>query len=202
MKLIGFAAPLIACVMPPCSAAQVVCALGPGADAYVASKDGRPSADAMELMGKAYAAAKAVCGTNCPETIVYRNATAANVMLVAKSGRAKIVYSPNFISGVYGRHGDAGVEALIAHEIGHALDDVLGAPWIEKSWSPELRADGWAGCVLAKSHFAAADLHSGLAALEENPPVARPAWSERLRAIRTGYSHCGGTEPIAGAVPR
>jgi hypothetical protein len=194
MKPIGFVAPLIACLTPFGLAAQVICALGPGANAYDASKDKRPSADAMELAGKTYAGAKAVCGINCPEAVVFRNTTAANVMLVATSGRAKIVYNPNFISGIYNRHGDAGVEALIAHEFGHALDDVLGAAWIDRSWSPELRADSWAGCILAKNNFAAADLQSALAALEENPPPARPAWNQRLRAIRAGYTHCGGTE--------
>lgn len=193
MKPIRFAAPVLSCLMPLGLAAQVVCVLGPGTAGYDAAKDQRPAADAMELAGKTYAAAKAVCGTNCPETVLFRNATAANMMLVAKSGRARIVYNPQFFDGVYDRHGDAGVEALIAHELGHALDDTLGAAWIEKNWPPELRADSWAGCVLAKSNAAGANLRAALAALEENPPASRPLWNLRLQALRAGYTHCGGS---------
>lgn len=183
---------MAACLLPFGASAQLVCALGAGAAAYNPAKDQRPSGDAMQLASRAYDAARQVCGSNCPEVVLFRNATAANLMLIASGGRAKIVYKPNFITGVYDSHGDAGVAAVVAHEIGHALDDTLGAAWIDKRWPPELRADAWAGCVIAKSNFAAADFHSALAALEENPPPKSPAWKERLQAIRTGYTRCGG----------
>ena len=119
----------------------------------------------MQLVGGTYTAGKSVCGTNCPEVILFRNTTASNVMLVADAGRAKIVYNPTFITSIYDRYGDAGVQAIMAHEIGHALDDALGAVWIEKSWTPELRADSWAGCILAKSNLSPADVTAALAAL-------------------------------------
>lgn len=147
----------------------------------------------MELVGGTYAAGKSVCGANCPEVVLFRNATAPNVMLVADAGRAKIVYNPAFVTSVYERYGDAGVEAVMAHEIGHALDDALGAAWIQKNWTPELRADSWAGCILAKSNLSSADLTTALAVLAAYPSAAHPAWNVRLPAIRAGYSGCGGT---------
>jgi hypothetical protein len=187
---------LIACLLPLAAAAQVVCALGPGAVAYKASEDKHPTADAMQLVGGTYAAGRGMCGTNCPEVILFRNTTASNVMLVSDAGRAKIVYNPTFITSVYERYGDAGVEAVMAHEIGHALDDTLGAAWIEKSWTPEVRADSWAGCILAKSNLSPADVAAALAALAAHPSPAHPAWSVRLPAIRAGYSRCGGAVNI------
>lgn len=188
----------IACLTPFAASGQVVCALGPGADAYMASKDQRPSADAMQLIGGTYNAVKNICGANCPEVVLFRNATAANLMLIASGGRAKLVYNPNFISGVYDRWGDAGVAGVVSHELGQALDDTLGAAWVEKSWSAELRADAWAGCVLAKSNFDQAGMKSALASLEEHPSPAHPGWNVRLPAIRVGYTHCGGTLALDG----
>jgi hypothetical protein len=187
---------LIACALPLAAAAQVVCALGPGATAYKASEDKHPTADAMQLVGGAYAAGKSVCGTNCPEVILFRNTTASNVMLISDTGRAKIVYNPAFVTSVYDRYGDAGVQAVMAHEIGHALDDALGAVWIEKSWTAELRADSWAGCILAKSNLSPADVTAALAALAAYPSSAHPGWNVRLPAIRAGYSRCGGAVKI------
>jgi hypothetical protein len=84
----------------------------------------------------------------------------------------------------------------MAHEIGHALDDALGAVWIEKGWTPELRADSWAGCILAKSNLSPADATAALAALAAHPSPAHPAWNVRLPAIRAGYSRCGGAVKI------
>jgi hypothetical protein len=183
---------LIACLLPAWATAQVVCSLGSAAVAYNSLKDQRPSGDAMQLAARTYDAAKQICGANCPEVILYRNATATGIMLITSSGRAKIVYAPNFVSGVYDRHGDAGVAALIAHELGHALDDTLGAAWIDRKWNSELRADAWAGCILAKSDLKPAGMNGALAALEKYPPMAHPAWNIRLPAVRAGYTHCGG----------
>jgi len=96
---------------------------------------------------------------------------------------------------VHESFGDAGIVAIIAHEFGHALDDALGANWIQASWGPELRADAWAGCTLAKADFTAADMESALNALAKFPSAAHPAWSLRIAAIRTGYTQCGGAPP-------
>ena len=181
---------LIACLLPFTAAAQVVCALGSGAASYNAYMDQRPSADAMQLVGRAYAGAKTICGANCPEVVLFRNSTASNLMLITDHQRAKMVYDPKVIATVYDRHGDAGIVALMSHELGHALDDTLGAAWIEKGWSPELRADAWAGCVLAKANVKAAELPAAFAALSEYPSPAHPAWNVRLPVVRSGYMHC------------
>ncbi len=179
--------------LPWTLAAQVICTLGPAASSYKTSSDESPSRDASELGQRAHAAAKTVCGTNCPEVVLFRNVTAPNLMLLLDAGRAKVVYAPQLLTAVYDRYGDAGVMALISHELGHALDDVLGASWVEKGWTPELRADGWAGCILSRINSTPQDLKDALAALQEHPSPAHPAWPARLSAIRSGYAHCGGT---------
>jgi hypothetical protein len=186
---------LIALLLPFTAAAQVVCALGSGAASYNAYMDQRPSADAMQLVGRAYTAAKNICGSNCPEVVLFRNVTASNLMLITDHQRAKIVYDPKIITTVYDRHGDAGIIGLMSHALGHALDDTLGAAWIEKGWNPELRADAWSGCILAKSNLKPTEFAAALAALSDYPSPAHPAWNLRLPPIRSGYTHCGGAPP-------
>jgi hypothetical protein len=67
----------------------------------------------------------------------------------------------------------------------------LGAQWIEKGWTPEVRADAWAGCILAKANLTAAEMTAAQATLAEYPAPSHPAWSVRLPAVRSGYTHCG-----------
>jgi hypothetical protein len=172
--------------------AQVVCALGPGASAYKPSGDQRPSSDTMQLASRVNTAVKTVCKSNCPAVAVFRNTTAANAMLIADGNQAKLVYSPQFFATVNESYGDAGIMAIIAHEVGHALDDVLGAAWIKNGWTAELRADSWAGCALARSDLNAADTQAALNALAKYPSPAHPSWTIRLPAIRAGYTACGG----------
>lgn len=195
--LARFGAPLLILLLPFSAAGQLLCALGSAASWYKASADQRPSPDAMQLAGRTNAAAKTICGSNCPEVVLFRNATAPSLMLTVDAARrAKMVYAPQVFTAVYGRHGDAGIVALLAHALGHALDDAMGAAWIEKSWTPELRADSWAGCVLARSGLAGGDLRSALEALAEHPSPSHPSWSERLAPIRAGYTSCGGAAAL------
>ncbi len=123
---------------------------------------------------------------------LFRNTTAPNAMLIADSGEAKLVYSPQFFAGAYERFGDTGIVAIMAHEVGHALDATMGAAWIKNGWSAELRADAWAGCVLAKMGPGAGGLESSLTALSKYPSPAHPGWNLRLPVLRTGYTQCGG----------
>jgi hypothetical protein len=174
------------------AAAQVVCALGTGTSAYKPAEDQRPTPDAMELAGRVNAAVKSICKDSCPTIALFRNASAANVMLIANAGQAKLVYAPQFLTAAYEAFGDGGVMAVIAHELGHALDDTLGAAWVKTSWPPELRADAWAGCVLARANLEGSDLESTLEALAKYPAPAHPSWNLRLPAIRTGFMECGG----------
>jgi hypothetical protein len=166
--------------------------LGSGASSYKASADQRPSTDAMQLVVRADAAAKTICVSHCPEVVVFRNTTASNLMLFSDAGRAKLVYAPLVFTAVHDRYGDAGIVALVAHALGHALDDGMGAAWIDKAWTSEVRADAWAGCTLAKSSLGSAEMQAALAALAAYPSPSHPKWSFRLQAIRAGYTHCGG----------
>ena len=64
-----------------------------------------------------------------------------------------------------------------------------------RRWTPELRADAWAGCILARDNLTPADLQEALAALSEFPSPSHPNWNLRLPVIRSGYAHCGGAAP-------
>ncbi|MGP0070555.1 MAG: hypothetical protein ACLPWF_01295 [Bryobacteraceae bacterium] len=173
--------------------AEVLCALGSGASSYDAKADQRPTGDAMQLAGRMNSALAPTCRPQCPQIAIYRNATAANAMLVVTADQAKFVYAPQFFSAVYDRYGDGAIIAIIAHEYGHALDEVHPASWMKSDWSPELRADAWAGCALAKSDLSANDLAEALTAVSKYPPVVhQPTWAQRLPALRLGYVHCGG----------
>jgi len=183
---------LLVVAVPLSAIAQVVCALGPGAASFKPYENQRPSGDALQLAERVNTAVKAICTPNCPAVALFRNTTAPNAVLTLDGGEGKLAYSPQFFATVYQGFGDAGVIGIIAHEMGHALDDAMGASWIRGDWTPELRADGWAGCILAKSRFNPADLQAALAALAKYPAPAHPAWSLRLPAIRDGYTHCGG----------
>jgi hypothetical protein len=179
-------------LLPLNAAPETVCVLGIGAASYKAATDQRPSPDAVQLAGKVNSAVKSICGQECPTMALYRNPTAPNIMLINDSGQAKIVYSPQFFSTAYERYADLGVLAVIAHELGHALDATLGAAWVKNNWTPELRADAWAGCVMAKMDTGANSLEPALSALSSYPSPAHPNWSQRLPVIRAGYAGCGG----------
>ncbi len=183
---------LVVLLLPWGAGAQVVCALGTNSGAYNPAADQRPTNDAMKLATRVNAAAKTICGTNCPATAVFRNSTAANAMLIATAGQAKLVYAPQFFSEAYEQYGDGAIVAIVAHELGHALDDVMGAAWIKSIWPAELRADGWAGCTLARANVSASELGEGLAALAKYPSSAHPAWNGRVGVLRIGYVQCGG----------
>jgi Zn-dependent protease with chaperone function len=113
-------------------------------------------------------------------------------MLIADAGQAKLVYAPQFFSAAYESYGDGAILAIIAHEVGHALDDTLGAAWIKSNWTPELRADAWAACLLARINPSPEDLSGSLTGLAKYAPPTLPAWSQRLPAVRAGFTQCGG----------
>lgn len=183
---------LVSAVLLPFTAAgEVVCALG-SASSYNAYRDERPSRDAMQLAGQVNLALTPICRPRCPEIALFRNATAPNVMLIAGDGQAKIVYAPQFFTTVFDAYGDAAIVALIAHELGHAVDETAPASWIKRSWSPELRADAWAACALAKVRPTPSGLREALAAIAKYPPAAHPGWNARLPALRVGFTECGG----------
>ena len=174
------------------AADQILCSLGSGTSSYNAYSDERPTPDAMELAGKVNAGLGSICRPNCPTMAMFRNPSAPNLMLTVTSGQAKIVYKPEFFTTVYEKYGDGGILALIAHEVGHAMDANGTAKWMKSSWSPELRADAWAGCAFARVNLSVRDLRAGLNALQQFPSPAHPDWAARVPVMRTGYMECGG----------
>jgi hypothetical protein len=185
---------LCALLLPFSAAADVVCALGPGASSYNAYTDERPTGDAMEMARRLNAAMSPVCSPKCPQIAIFRNATAANVMLVVTTDQAKVVYAPQFFQTVYDNYGDGAIVAILAHEFGHALDEIYPGKF-GRGGTPELRADAWAGCALARTDLSPKSLGEALTALSKYPPPASPAWPLRLTALRLGYTQCGGDGP-------
>jgi hypothetical protein len=187
---------LLCALLPFSASAEVICALGSGASSYDANADQRPTSDAMQLAGRMNAALSPTCSPKCPQIAIFRNATAANAMLIVTADQAKFVYAPQFFTAVYDKYGDGAIIAIIAHEYGHALNETTPAPWMNNSWTSELRADAWAGCALAKSDLSANDLAEALTAVSKYPPIAKagaqPSIVQRLPALRVGYVHCGG----------
>jgi len=184
---------LVGALLPGCMSAEVLCVLGKAAASYTSAQDQRPSSDALQLASRLNTALKAICADRCPQMALFRNPTVPNAMLIADSGQGKLVYSPQFFAAAYESFGDSGILAIMAHEVGHALDATLGAAWIKNSWTPELRADAWAGCVLARIDPGPKGLEPSLAALAKYPSPAHPAWNARLSVLRTGFTQCGGS---------
>ena len=187
-----FFAALLTPTLPFAASAEVICALGSSASSYDAKADQRPTADAMQLAGRMNAALSPTCTPQCPQIAIFRNPTAPNAMLVVTADQAKFVYAPQFFAAVYDKYGDGAIIAMVAHLYGHALNEVHPASWMKNDWTPELRADAWAGCALAKSDLSANDLADALTAVSKYPPAAQSSWPPRVPALRLGYTHCGG----------
>jgi hypothetical protein len=184
--------PLIVSLVLLFSSPEIICSLGSDSSSYNAYEDQRPTGDAMELVRRASATLTPVCSPNCATITVFRNTSAPNAILTLEFGRLKLAYAPQFFTGLSEKYGDGAIIAIIAHMLGHAMDATIGARWIKNSWTPELRAEAWAGCALAKANLKATEMESALAALSANPPASRPKWSQRLTALRQGYAQCGG----------
>src|SRR5438105_10575900 len=145
--------------------AQIICTLASTPSSYNAYLDQRPTGDAMELAGKVNAALVPLCRPNCPGLAMFRNSTAPNAMLISDAGRRKILYKPEFFTAVYDTYGDGGIVAILAHEVGHAIDAAAPASWMKSSWTSELRADAWAGCAIVRMNSSASALRAGLTVL-------------------------------------
>ena len=171
---------------------EIVCRLGPATPAYNAYSDERSSGDALELAGKVNAALVSACLPNCPRISMFRNPTASNLMLIRAADQTKLIYKPEFFTSVYETYGDAGIIALIAHEVGHAIDAAAPAVWMKSNWSSELRADAWAGCALAKMDFSKRSLQAALMTLSKYSSPSSGDWTLRLSVVDMGYKQCGG----------
>jgi hypothetical protein len=182
---------LLCVLLPLAAAAEVVCALGSGASAYNPSADQRPTSDAMEVARRMNAALSPICSPKCPQIAIFRNPTAANAMLVVNGDDAKFVYAPQFFQTVYDNYGEGAIIAIIAHEFGHALDEINPGKF-GRGGTPELRADAWAGCTIGKLNLTSTALAEALTAVSQYPSSAHPAWPLRLAALRLGFTQCGG----------
>ncbi len=183
-------------------APQVICALGSTPSSYNAYADQKPTPDAMELARRVSTALVSSCSPNCPTLVLFRNSTAPNAILLADKGTAKMVYAPQFFNSIYEKYGDGAIIVIIAHMLGHGMDATAPAHWMKSAWTPELRADAWAGCALAKAGLSETGVGFALTALSLHPSPSHPAWSQRLPVLRLGYAQCGGDSakfPAAGS---
>ena len=123
---------------------------------------------------------------------MFRNATASNLMLIRTSDQMKLVYKPAFFTTIYDASGDGAVMALLAHEVGHAIDGVASPSWIKSNWNSELRADAWAGCALGQMKLDKRSQQEAFTTLSKYPSPSHPDWNTRLPVIQIGYTQCGG----------
>ena len=182
---------LLPLLLATLAAAEVVCALGPNVAAYNASSDTQPTPDAIAELRRLDEALQPVCSPRCPQIVLQRNPTAANVMLIATNESAKIVYAPQFFQGLYDNYGDGAVIGVLAHEFGHALDE-LNPGKFGKGPTPELRADAWAGCTLARTQLTLPGLAEALSGVAKFPTPGGSDVSLRIVALRVGFTQCGG----------
>ncbi len=170
---------LLALLLPFNAKAEIVCALGSGSAAYKIAEDQRPTGDAMEMARRLNTAMLPICSPKCPQIAIFRNSTAANAMLVVTPDQAKFVYAPQFFQSLYDNYGDGAIIAIIAHEFGHALDEI-NPDKFGRGGTPELRADAWAGCTVAKLDLSSNGLAETLdrrleISVSRSPGVAAPA---------------------------
>jgi hypothetical protein len=167
---------------------EVVCTFAPNTS-YNAYSDQSPSPDASQLARPVNASLAPMCRPNCPTIELFRHPTAATSMVIVTREISKIVYQPEFFTNVYDAHGDVGIQVILAHDLGHAMKP---ATWFKREWGPELQADAWAGCSMAKLNLNARSKKAALEVLAKYPPVSAPDWNTRLQVIQTGYTQCGG----------
>jgi hypothetical protein len=170
-----------------------VCALGVRPTTYKTNFDQTPNVRATDITKRIADGFTAVCAPKCPTVAIFSNTTARNALVFASPSSMKIVYSPTFFSAVSAQYGDDGLIGLVAHEYGHIIDSVAIGSWMNVAWTPELRADAWAGCALAKLKFKSLGLERALTAIARHPAEAKSAWASHISPLRTGYSQCGGS---------
>lgn len=183
---------------------QIVCSLGMGGSGYNPYLDQGATPYALEFANRVNQAFTSICSPNCPSVLLVRNVSVPNAMMVANGPAMKIVYSPQFLTGVNNQFGEDAIVGIIAHEYGHAIDAVTPATWMNGSWGRELRADAWAGCALARDGLSPNALQSALSALFAYPSYDHPGANLRLPAIQAGYEQCGGKSDdihVSGTTP-
>lgn len=172
--------------------AQLMCSLGalPSPQGYNPYYDQQPSGRASAEMQRIYGT---LCPSGCGFSLLVSNPTVQNAMAVATGpGQSKIAYSPGFMNYIAQRYGGGATFGILAHEFGHHIDFHSTPPWMNNSWSRELKADAWAGCALARTGFGTRQIENALGAIAAYPSATHPGWPQRLQAVRAGFVNCGG----------
>jgi hypothetical protein len=166
-----------------------------GISYYDPNVDANASPDALRI---ARQVGLALCNGTC-EVALRRNPTVGTVQtFIAPNGTAKVVYNPQFLKSVDTAIGDGAVFGILACEVGHVVDGRMKPAWMPRSWAPELRADAWAGCAVARAALPKDKAMAAVRAILENPSPAHSARNERGPALELGYQSCGGV----GNLPR
>jgi len=171
--------------------AQLMCSLGvsPGQQ-YNPRNDQQPSQRASSELNNIY---RALCPNGCGAYLLASNNTAPNALATTTGrGQSKIVYNPSFLSQIVQQYGGGATFGILAHEFGHHIDFHTTAPWMNNSWSRELKADAWAGCALARVGGSTGQIENALQAIAAYPSQSHPGWQQRHQAVRTGFINCGG----------
>lgn len=174
--------------------AQLMCSLGavPARQGYDPLLDQPPSPRAAQELQHIY---NVLCPSpyGCGQSLLVMNSTATNALAIATGpGQSKIAYDPTFMTGVEQQFGGGATFGILAHEFGHHIDFHTTPPWMNTSWSRELKADAWAGCALAKTGVPTGAIENALRAIAQYPSPSHPAWPQRHHAVRTGFVSCGG----------
>ncbi len=177
--------------------AQVMCSLGTASVPPNHNLDEPPSPRADRELRRIYGALCAPRG--CGTYVLVSNPTVPNAMAtVVGVGRTKISYRPVFMDQTAFQYGPGATFGILAHEFGHHIDLQTTPPWMNTSWSRELKADAWAGCALARTGVSTSNLENALVAIAAFPSPSHPPWQVRSQSVRTGFVNCGGLWPNSG----
>lgn len=171
--------------------AQLMCSLGgPPIQNYNPHFDQLPSQRAGSELGAIY---QVLCPGGCGNYVLVSNPSAPNALAAAIGpGQSKIAYNPGFMNQIANTFGPGATFGILAHEFGHHIDFHTTPPWMNNSWSRELKADAWAGCALARVGGNTGQIENALRAIAAYPSASHPGWQYRHNAVRTGFINCGG----------
>ena len=174
--------------------AQLMCSLGagPAQQPYNPLYDQAPSPRADQELRRVYSV---LCPPpyGCGYYLLVSNPTTQNAMaMTIGPGQSKIAYQPDFMDRIAQQHGGGATFGILAHEFGHHIDFHTTPPWMNNSWSRELKADAWAGCALARTGIGTGQIENALRAIAASPSPSHPPWPQRNQAVRTGFVSCGG----------
>lgn len=172
------------------ASSQVYCQLGPGANMFNPAYNQPPTQYAAQALQAIYGA---LCPNGCGGVQLFLNESTPNAMAAPIGpGTTMITYASAFMNQLHYQFGSESAIGVMAHEFGHHIDLHQSPPWMNNSWSRELKADAWAGCALARMGMQPAALAAALQAIAAYPSPSHPPWPQRVQAVEQGYVACGG----------